>query len=98
MSANGNHAALVKAIRKLVEGDGGFLVKYPGGPLGPRGVADFLGVHRGRPVAIEVKCGKDRLSAEQTKFLVHWNQAGGLAIVARDVAEVAKALEIPLLL
>jgi hypothetical protein len=61
-------------------------------------VADFLGVHRGRPIAIEVKAGRDRLSQDQTKFLASWARAGGVAIVARDVPSVARELGIPLLL
>jgi len=92
------HADLVTAIRKLIEGDGGFLVKHPGGPLGPRGVADFLGVHRGRPVAIECKAGRDKLTNDQRCFLERWSEAGGIGIEARDVKAVAEVLGIPMLL
>jgi hypothetical protein len=99
MASNGpSHADLVKAVRKLIEGDGGLLVKYPGGPLGPKGIADFLGVHKGRPVAIEVKSGRDKLTDDQKKFLARWRLAGGIGMEARDVKTVAKTLGIPLLL
>ena len=99
MGRNGTtHADLVTAIRKLIEGDGGFLVKYPGGLLGPRGVADFLGLHRGRPVAIEVKAGKNKLTADQEIFLRCWRSCGGIGLEPRDVTEVARELVIPLLL
>ncbi len=99
MANNGpSHADLVKAIRRLIEGDGGFVVKYPGGPLGPRGVADFLGCHRGRAVAIECKAGRDKLTDDQRRFLERWRQAGGLGLEARDVQTVARELGIPLLL
>jgi hypothetical protein len=73
-------------------------VKYPGGPLGPRGVADFLGVHRGMAVAIEWKAGRDKLTEQQAAFLRRWTEAGGIALEARDVPSVARALGIPLLL
>ncbi len=99
MGSNGpSHSELVKAVRKLIEGDGGFVVKYPGGPLGPRGIADFLGVHRGRPVAIECKAGKNKLTADQEIFLRCWRSCGGIGLEPRDVTEVARELVIPLLL
>jgi hypothetical protein len=74
------------------------VVKYPGGPLGPKGIADFLGVHRGRPVAIECKAGRDKLTDDQRRFLERWRRAGGIGMEARDVKTVADTLGIPLLL
>ena len=54
------------------------------------GIADVLGYHRpsGRFVAVEVKAGKDKLSAAQTAFLAEVTAAGGFACVGRDVAQV----------
>ena len=62
------------------------------------GVADLIGVFRGRGVAIEVKTGRDKLTEKLEKFLENWRQAGGIAMEARDVKTVAEALDIPLLL
>jgi Holliday junction resolvase len=49
-----------------------------------KGVADVLACLDGRLIAIEVKIGKDRLSAEQEGFLANIKHAGGLAFVAKD--------------
>lgn len=53
-----------------------------------KGVADILGIFRGKPLAIEVKTKKGRLSPEQKVFLERVNQEGGLGFVARSVEEV----------
>ncbi len=67
------HKDLVKAIKSLITEHGGFVYKhYSGGPMGLNGVADLIGVHRGRGVAIEVKTGRDKLSEKQAKFLESW--------------------------
>jgi hypothetical protein len=99
MASNGpSHADLVKAVRKLIEGDGGFVFKNWGGPMGTRGVSDLIGVHRGHAVACECKAGRDKLTDEQRRFLERWRQAGGIGLEARDVKTVADTLGIPLLL
>ncbi len=58
------------------------------------GVSDILGVHLGRPVAIEVKSKTGRVSEVQKQFLENFKQAGGIAIVARSIDEVAEALNV----
>jgi hypothetical protein len=93
-----SHADLVKAVRKLIEGDGGFIFKNWGGPMGTKGVSDLIGVHRGRAVAIECKAGKDKLTTEQRRFLERWRYAGGLGVEVRGIEEAADALDIGLLL
>ena len=55
-------------------------------------------VRRERPVAIEVKVGRDRLADDQEKFLRRWCEADGIGIEARDVKAVADVLGIPMLL
>ena len=65
--------------------------------MGLNGVADLIGVFRGKGVAIEVKTGKDKLSPAQEKFLNKWRQAGGIGVEARDIKTVADALDIPML-
>ena len=55
-------------------------------------------VRRERPVAIEVKLGRDRLTDDQEKFLRRWCEADGIGIEARDAKAVADVLGIPMLL
>lgn len=61
---------------------------------GLRGVADILGCLRpnGRLLAVECKAGKGRLSREQEAFLAGVQAAGGLAVVARSLADLEEAL------
>ena len=49
-----------------------------------KGVADVLGLLRGKFLAIEVKIGKDRLSDEQDGFLKTIKFHGGYSFVAKD--------------
>lgn len=58
-----------------------------------KGVADILGIYNGRPLAIEVKSEKGRLSPEQKQFLHDWAAQGGIAIVARSPEDVALRLD-----
>ena len=53
------------------------------------GVADILGIWRGKPLAIEVK---SKLG-EGTTFRVRFSRAGGIAIVARSLTDVVKVLD-----
>lgn len=59
-----------------------------------KGVSDILGVlaPSGRILAIELKVGRDRLSAEQLVFLGMVTRFGGLAIEARSVDDVLRYL------
>jgi hypothetical protein len=93
------HSQLVKSIKKLITEHGGFCYKhYAGGPVGLNGVSDLIGCYRGKALAIEVKSGKDKLTDAQSKFLENWRRAGGIALEARSIKEVADALDIPMLL
>jgi VRR-NUC domain len=62
------------------------------------GVADILGIldsrfgRSGAFLAVEVKSPKGKLSPHQEAFLKEINDRGGLAIVARSVEDVEKAL------
>ena len=56
------------------------------------GVADILGIIRGRFVAIEVKTKTGRLSKSQAKFLDEVRLNGGIAFVARSVEECDEQL------
>lgn len=53
-----------------------------------RGVSDILGIYKGRPLAIEVKSAKGKVSPEQKDFLNKFAEMGGLCFVARSVEDV----------
>lgn len=53
-----------------------------------RGVADVIGVFRKRPLAVEVKSHRGKLSPFQEEFLRRFAESGGIAIVARSVQDV----------
>ena len=58
-----------------------------------RGVSDIIGIYKGRPLAIEVKTAKGKLSEHQERFLTRWKNEGGIAIVARSVEDVEQGLK-----
>ncbi len=58
-----------------------------------KGVSDILGIFKGRPLAIEVKSAKGRLSLEQKDFLAEFSANGGIAIMARSVDALAETLK-----
>lgn len=57
-----------------------------------RGVADILGIWKGKPLAIETKSKIGKLSIEQEIFLKTFMDHGGIAIVARNLADVVRVL------
>lgn len=63
------------------------------GTLGQHpGISDFIGIHQGRPVAIEAKAGKGRLTRAQVEFKADWEAAGGIFIEARGPDDVCREL------
>ena len=58
-----------------------------------KGVADIIGIYNGRPLAIEVKTVRGKLSEHQERFLTRWRNEGGIAIVARSVEDVEQGLK-----
>lgn len=64
-------------------------------PFRKKGVADILGIWRIKPLAIEVKVGRDRLSPVQTEFRVEWERHGGLYILAYGLLDVKTGLGDP---
>ncbi len=58
------------------------------------GVADILGIYCCIPLAIEVKSVKGVMSSEQRLFLNNFSAFGGIAILARSVDDVEKALKL----
>lgn len=57
-----------------------------------KGVADILGVYKGKPLAIEVKSKTGRASKDQLLFLEAFKKHGGIAGVARSIDDVTKIL------
>jgi hypothetical protein len=60
-----------------------------------RGVADILGIWKGRPLAIEVKRPGGKITEDQARFLAQFNAAGGIGFVARSVDDVIRMLQPP---
>jgi hypothetical protein len=57
--------------------------------MGESGVADIVGVYKGRAFAIEVKADKTKKATPwQVRFLESWRAADGLICVASDIDTV----------
>lgn len=56
-----------------------------------KGVSDILGLYKGRFLAIEVKVPKKYPTPEQKEFIAQVNARGGIAFVARSLADVERA-------
>lgn len=58
--------------------------------VGLKGVSDVIGfnVTTGRFLAVEIKVGRDRLSAEQEHFLQSVERAGGLGLIVRHADDL----------
>ena len=85
----GTERDLTRQVRDLLHLLGAWEIKYLGGR---RGVPDVLACFRGRFVAIEVKAPKGRLSVAQEAELEAIREAGGIAIVARELEDVQRGL------
>lgn len=81
---DGNHAEIVKALRKA----GCSVLSLA--PIG-RGAPDILAGHKGRNVLIEVKRPKGKLNDQQQEFKAAWR--GDLCVV-RSVDEALLVLGI----
>lgn len=58
-----------------------------------KGVSDILGIYMGKPLAIEVKSAKGKLSPDQRVFLNEFRVRGGIAILARSTKDVGVILD-----
>jgi len=86
-------AEITRAIRQTLEGLGCAHFKHWSGPMThPKGIADILGIWEGRPLAIEVKTKKGRVTDHQRKFLDCVRRNGGIAFVARSIDDVIEGL------
>jgi hypothetical protein len=62
-------------------------------PWYKRGVSDILGIFKGKPLAIEVKTLKGKLSPAQVVFQQEWKEHGGISIVARSIEDLEEKLK-----
>lgn len=58
-----------------------------------KGVSDLIGIWNGKPLAIEVKAGRNKATPEQLSFLELWRAKGGIGILAYSLEDVMKALK-----
>lgn len=56
------------------------------------GVSDILGIRHGRLLAIEVKTPSGKVTQEQQQFIDRVNKEGGIAGVARSIADARAIL------
>jgi hypothetical protein len=68
--------------------------RIPGRKLLKTGIADILGVFRGRMLAIEVKAPGEKPSDKQEEFIADVNRHGGIAFVAKSVDDVEHEFEL----
>lgn len=59
-----------------------------------KGISDIIGIAFGKPLAIEVKSTRGKLTAHQKVFLDRFNKEGGVGFVARSVDDVAARLRL----
>lgn len=58
-----------------------------------KGTSDLIALYKGRFIAIEVKYGDNHPTREQWAFLARVVENGGIALVAYDVEDVNRILE-----
>jgi hypothetical protein len=58
------------------------------------GIADILGIWKGRPMASEVKMPEGRVSEEQKEFLARFAAEGGISIIAKTLDDVTSVLQL----
>jgi len=85
----------VKAkVKKILDELGVYHFSPQSGIYGRSGIADIIGCHSGRFIAIECKAGRGTTTALQDKELEKVRDAGGVALVINEnnIEEVAKCL------
>ena len=60
---------------------------------GTAGVPDLMACRGGQLLCVEIKAGKDRLSAAQSDWLLKAKQHGAIVIVAHHIEDVSTYLE-----
>ena len=65
-----------------------------GGPLQPPGIADYLGVDEGRPLAVECKAPKGKQNPAQKVFQAAWEDCGGTYALCYGPDDLERALKL----
>lgn len=86
------HGKLRKEIVDWLDAQGAWHYTAHANGYGRSGIPDILVCWRGRFVAIEVKCGRDKPTPWQERELAAVMTAGGRSIVARSLEDVICAL------
>ncbi|MDR2095745.1 MAG: VRR-NUC domain-containing protein [Treponema sp.] len=94
---------VVRACREYLLLRGHFVVRINGGAFrterggfmrctDTNGTPDFMGVTLdGRPLAVEAKSGKGRMSESQKAFREAWVKRCGIFVVARNIEDLQEA-------
>jgi hypothetical protein len=91
----GSERQITLNIRQLLRFHNIFHWKQWQGQFSEPGVADIIGIYQGKPLAIEIKTSRGKLSEIQADWLGRFAQAGGIVIIARSPEDVAEALKLP---
>ena len=83
---------LKRSIKDLLRTFGIFYFSALQGLGSYPGVSDFLGIYKGRFLAIEAKAPHGKPSPAQTEFLDRVRKDGGIAILAYSVDDVIDGL------
>lgn len=89
--------ALKKAAKDLLKLYRIFTFPVTAGMGSYPGIPDRLGIYKGKPLAIEFKAPKGRLSDSQGIFKERFEREGGLYILCKSVEDLAEGLGIKLL-
>ena len=90
------------AIIQLIKARGGLAIRINSGSIAKgarvikgaaKGTSDIIACFRGKFIAVEVKCGRNKPSDEQIDFGRVVNRAGGIFLVAYDIDTVIKELD-----
>lgn len=86
--------ALKRAARDFLRLHGIYTFPITAGLGSHPGIADRLGIYQGKPLAIEFKSTKGRLTPYQEQFRKDWESHGGIHIICRSIEDLAKGLGI----
>lgn len=95
---SGPEANYQKRLMQQLRARGAYVVKYPAGPHGAKGVPDLLCCYRGRFIALELKAGNPALAQyaptiNQEHQLDAIHRAGGIALVSWPASDALSILD-----
>ena len=79
---------ITKQIMDTLKACGVWCWKHWSGPMSNEGIADILGIYKGKFLAIEVKGPRGKVSDAQSRFLRNVSEQGGIAFVAWSVEDL----------